>query len=101
MLYAVISMKISELRPGTGKVNLTARVTEVGPPRDVNTKSGPMRVATAKVQDESGEIDLSVWNEDIELVKPGNTVTVENGYVSSFQGKMQLSAGRFGKLSVQ
>jgi ssDNA-binding replication factor A large subunit len=97
-------MKISELNQGvpSDQVNVTGTVTSMSAPRDVTTRSGSQaRVVSAVLKDDSGEITLSLWNEDIDKVRVGSTVTVSKGYVSSFQGKPQLSRGRSGSLTVQ
>lgn len=94
-------MKISELKPGTGSVNIVAEVIAIEEPREVVTKFGKkMRVANATIKDESGEIVLSLWGDDIEKVSIGDKVKIENGWVNEFKGNAQLSAGKYGKLSV-
>ncbi|RMF05117.1 hypothetical protein D6764_05515 [Candidatus Woesearchaeota archaeon] len=93
-------MKVSELQPRQGKVEITGKVTEVGQVREFQKFGNTGRVANAKLQDESGEITLTLWNEQIDMVKPGCTVRISNGYVSEWQGEKQLSTGRFGKLEV-
>jgi len=94
-------MKISELRPGMKRVELQGRITEIGEVREVMTKFGePGRVATAVLEDDSGTIKLSLWNETIDTVSVNNTVKIENGYVTSFRGETQLNVGRYGKLTV-
>ena len=66
-----------------------------------NGKFGkPGRVCNAKVKDDSGEITLTLWNDDIDRVKIGDKVHIINGYVSEWQGEPQLTTGRFGKLEV-
>lgn len=94
--------KIAELRAGMSRVDVTATVLELSEPRDVTTRRGEqMRVATARVKDESSEINLTLWNEQIDQVKVGNTVKIENGYTTSFRGETQLNVGRYGKLTVE
>ena len=94
-------MKISELKPGMKRVELQGRITEIGEVREVMTKFGePGRVATAVLEDDSGTIKLSLWNETIDTVSVNNTVKIENGYVTSFRGETQLNVGRYGKLTV-
>jgi replication factor A1 len=94
-------MKISELKSGMRRVNLTATVTEISEPREVMTKFGEMsRVATAVVSDDSGKIKLTLWNENIDKVSANSQVQVENGYVTTFRGENQLNVGRYGKLTV-
>ena len=95
-------MKISELKPGARNVNITVKIEEIEPAREVTTRRGEQsRVATAVASDDSGKVKLSLWNEDIDKVKANDTVTIENGYVDSFRGEIQLNVGRYGKLAVQ
>lgn len=70
-------------------------------PREVMTKGGPMKVADVLLSDDSGEIQLSLWNEDISKVSVGNTIVVDNGYVTTWRGTNKLSIGRFGTLTVR
>ena len=94
-------MKIIELKPGMKRVELTAKVIEKSDPREVTTRFGDTsRVATAVVQDDSGTIKLSLWNETIDQVNVNDMVKIENGYVTTFKGETQLNVGRYGKLSV-
>ncbi|PIN66928.1 MAG: DNA-binding protein, partial [Candidatus Altarchaeum sp. CG12_big_fil_rev_8_21_14_0_65_33_22] len=58
-------------------------------------------VATATVKDETGDATLTLWNEQINQVHSGDKVVVEDGFVKTFQGKLQISTGRQGKLTVQ
>lgn len=93
-------MNIEELKPGQGNVNIEVEVIDVSEVREFNKYGREGRVATAKVKDDSGEIDLSLWNESIDEVSVGDKVKIENGYVSEFQGNKQLTAGKFGTLTV-
>ncbi|MBI5392044.1 hypothetical protein HZB00_03520 [Candidatus Woesearchaeota archaeon] len=93
-------MQIKDLQPRQGKVELTATVAEKGEPRTVNSANFSGSVANAKLQDETGTIKFSLWNDQIAQVNVGDTVKISNGYVSEYQGEMQLSTGKFGKLEV-
>ena len=94
-------MKIVELKPGMKRVEVTAKIIEKSDPREVTTRFGDTsRVATAVVQDDSGTIKLSLWNETIDQVNVNDTVKIENGYVTTFKGETQLNVGRYGRLSV-
>lgn len=98
-------MKIGELKPGihaTAKVNVTGRISSISETRTVTIQRTQQnaRVADAVLEDESGKVKLTLWNEDIDLVKVNSTVTIENGYVTSFKGETQLSRGRFGQMTV-
>ena len=95
-------MKIIELKPGMKRVDITAKLLELSEPREVTTRTGEQsRVVTAVVTDESGTVKLTLWNEQIDQVKVNDSVTIENGYVTSFRGETQLNVGRYGKLTVQ
>lgn len=93
-------MQIKDLQPRQGKVELTATVAEKGEPRTVNSANFSGTVANAKLQDETGTIKCSLWNDQIAQVNVGDTIKISNGYVSEYQGEMQLSTGKFGKMEV-
>jgi len=93
-------MKISELKPRQGKVDIEVEVVEVGETKEFERFGKKMRVATALAKDSSGKIQLTLWNEEVDKVKAGSKIKITNGYVNEFQGEMQLTAGKFGKLEV-
>lgn len=94
-------MKISELSPGTGSVNLEAEVVSVEEPREINKYGRKLRVANATIKDDSGTITLVLWNDEIDKVKEGSKIKIENGYVNEWQGNPQLTLGKFGKMTVE
>ena len=92
-------MKISELQPKQGKVDMVVEVAELGEARSFNKFGKEGRVLNAKVKDQAGdEITLSLWNDEIDKVTQGCFVKITNGYVGEYQGEKQLSAGKFGSL---
>ena len=93
-------MKIKELQARQGKADITAEVVEVGESRSFSKFGKEGKVANAVIKDDSGKIKLSLWNEQIDQVKPGDTVEIKNGYVSEWQGELQLTTGKFGSLNV-
>jgi replication factor A1 len=93
-------LKLADLRVGQGKVNVEVEIVSVGEVREFQKFGRSGRVATAVVKDDSGEMNLTLWNEDIDKVDIGTKVKVENGYVNEFQGEAQLTAGKFGKLII-
>lgn len=93
-------MKISDLKSGQGKVDITVTVKEIEEPRTFEKFGRQITVANATVVDDSGEIKMSLWNNDIENVKVGSIVKVTNGYVNEFKGELQLTSGKFGKIEV-
>jgi len=93
-------MKIAELKDGMRGVNVSGMIVKIGEPKDVQTRYGSARVANAILEDETGRIMLVLWEENIDKVAVGDKVRIENGYVTSFKGKLQLNVGRYGKLIV-
>jgi replication factor A1 len=91
-------MTISELNAGQGNVNVEGTITEVGEGRTFSKFGKEMTVANAILQDDSGTIKLTLWNEDASKYKEGDKIKIENGYVNEFQGEKQLTAGKFGKM---
>jgi replication factor A1 len=84
------------------RVDVEAQVTEKGNPREVMSrfKDETYTVADAVVADETGSIKLTLWNEQIDQVNVNDKIKIENGYVTSFKGEIQLNAGKYGKLTV-
>ncbi|MFH1501327.1 MAG: SOSS complex subunit B family protein [archaeon] len=95
-------VKIADVRSMQGSVEGTveAEVVELGETREFNKFGKSIKVANATLKDDTGTIQLSLWNDDISKVNKGDTVKITNGYVKEFQGDPQLTAGKFGKLEV-
>ncbi len=93
-------MKLSELKAGQGKVDVECKVKSKTEPRIINKYGRELKVANAIVEDDSGEIKLTLWNDDIDKVNVGDLIKITNGYVSEFNGEKQLTSGKFGKLEV-
>jgi len=96
------NMKIKELRDGMKRVNVVAKVVEKSDPREVQSRSRDATyvIADTTISDETGTIKMTLWNEQIDQVNVNDAVKIENGYVTSFRGEIQLNVGRYGKLSV-
>ncbi len=95
-------VKISELRPGVSNVTVSGEVIAKEEPREVVTKYGKkLRVADAILRDDSGEIKLSLWEDDIDKLNVGDKISIENGWITEFKGNMQISIGKNGKLTMQ
>lgn len=93
-------MKISELKPKVGGIELEFDVIDKGPVREFNKFGKAGRVCNATVKDESGQVKLSLWNEDCDKINVGDKVKLTDGWTGEYQGEIQLSTGRAGKLEV-
>ena len=93
-------VKISELQPRQGNVNVEGTIKEIGEIKNFNKFGRELRVADAILEDDSGTTKLTLWNDEIEKFKAGDKVKITNGYVNEFQGEKQLTAGKFGKMEL-
>ncbi len=83
------------------RINLKARILEIPKPRNVITKFGNFAMVTnASIADETGTIQLPLWNKQIDTVSVGDTIQVENARVVTFRGERQLRISRGGHLNV-
>ena len=90
-------MKINELKPGIRGISIEGTVESIAEPRSVNLKSG----RTAQVADAfrwNRKHKFSFVDEQLNMVKEGDQVYVENGYTQEFRGETSLNVGKYGKL---
>lgn len=91
-------MKLKVLRPGMENVDLRVKVLRLDEPREVTTNSGIVHVLIeGEIEDETGRMDLTVWNDLIEQLKGievGDIVELRNCFVTSFQGVLSVNVGR-------
>lgn len=93
-------MAIKDLQVRQGQVDLIAEIIEKGDVREFEKFGRKGRVCNAKIKDATGEMSLTLWNEQIEQVNVGDKIHIINGWVSEWQGEKQLSTGKFGQLEI-
>jgi replication factor A1 len=93
-------MQVKDLKAKQGNVDIIVDIVDVGQAREFDKFGKTGRVATAIAKDETGDVKLSLWNEQVDKVKPGDKVHITNGYVSEWQGELQLTTGKMGKLEI-
>ena len=93
-------VKIKEIKKDMSSISLTAKVISIGEERLVQTKYGEARVADAIVEDDTGRITLTLWREQIDKVKEGNIIRIENGFVREFRGKLSINVAKNGRITV-
>ena len=92
--------KIKDLTTYSRRVNMVAKVLEMGDAREVSSSSdGHLhRVAEALVGDETGTVLMTLWDENIDRFGVGDVVEVENGYAGTFRGSLRLNVGKYGTI---
>jgi len=95
-------MKVKDLRPESKVDAIDLTIREKGSVREFTSRGGSSgKVCDAKaVDDEGGEVGVSLWNDEIERVQANDRIRITNGWVREWRGNMQVSAGRFGRLEV-
>ncbi len=95
-----VEAKVGDLTPQSKAVNVTAKVVSKTEIREIpmGRDGSPHKVSDALIGDETGVVYLTLWDDNIEKVNEGDTVRVENGYVTLFKGNIRLNIGKYGKL---
>ena len=95
-----VEAKVGDLTPQSKAVNVTAKVVSKTEIREIpmGRDGSPHKVSDALVGDETGVVYLTLWDDNIEKVNEGDSVRVENGYVTLFKGNIRLNIGKYGKL---
>lgn len=103
MTYTIVN-KVDQLRPGTSGHTITVKVVNSKKVMQRGRPNGPqtrqMRLAECLVGDETGMIVFTARNDQVDLMKEGNTVILRNAKVDLFKGSMRLAVDRFGQVEV-
>jgi replication factor A1 len=90
--------KIGELRTYSRRVNLVAKILNIGEPREVTSSSNGRfhQVAEALIGDSTGTVILTLWDDYVEKFNEGDVIELENGYAGTFRGRLRLNIGKYG-----
>ncbi len=91
-------MKISEIRNGMRNISVQGVISEKGEERNVMTRYGRRRVADAVIKDDSGEMKLTLWEDQIDNIEEGDKVEITGAYVREFRNNLYLNVPRSGEL---
>lgn len=91
-------MKINELKGDMNNVEVSGEIVEISQPREVMTRFGNSKVATAKLKDDTGTVDLSLWGKQIDMFQVGDKVEVTSGYTKTFRDNVQVNVGKQGSI---
>ena len=95
-------MNISQLKPKSNVDKIELTVVEKEEARGFISRLGVKgKVCNAVAKDDAGtRIGLTLWNEEIDKVDVNDRIRILNGWVKEWNGNLELSAGRIGKLEV-
>ena len=95
-------IKIADLRDKLKDFTLIATITFIQPIREWNSQ----KVTSARLQDDTGECNLDLWNDDINKFQVGDKIRIIDGYAKekmfTDNGELihifDLTKGRYGML---
>ncbi|MBI5064944.1 hypothetical protein HZA97_01795 [Candidatus Woesearchaeota archaeon] len=93
-------MQVKDLEANKGNVDIVLEIVEKQEPKTFNKFGKEGQLCNCKAKDETGEVKLTLWNEQVGQVKVGDKVKITKGWVGEYQGEKQLSTGKFGQLEV-
>jgi replication factor A1 len=89
---------ISDLRPSR-TATIEASVVQLDAVREITQRDGTKKnVRSVRLRDETGEVSLVLWGDEVEMVNEGDHVRIIHGWVKDYQGRPQISLGWTGKL---
>lgn len=94
----MVEKTVEELGPEDDDVEITGTIKELPTPRAVSTQYGQKKIVTCVFEDDTGEIDLTLWEEEIEAVEEGDKVQITGAYVREWADDIQLNIGRDGNI---
>lgn len=89
---------VEELSPEDDGIEIEGKIAELPTPRAVSTQYGQKRIVTVVFEDETGQIDLTLWEEEIDAIEEGAQVQIEGAYVREWADDIQLNIGRDGDI---
>ena len=91
-------MTVEELDPEADDVEITGKIAELPTPRAVSTRYGQKRIVTVVFEDDTGRVDLTLWEEEIDAIEEGAKVEIEGAYVREWADDIQLNISRDGSI---
>ena len=81
-------------------INVVGVVERKCEPKIANTKYGPRKFCLVFLRDETDVLRLTLWQGDINKIKNGDRIEVKNGYTTTYNGDIYLSAGFYGSIHI-
>jgi RimJ/RimL family protein N-acetyltransferase len=95
-----IIQNIGDLNDGMSEVVVIGKITRIFPSRKVKRKKDgkELTVTNAILEDETGRIKLTLWNDQIKLINLNEKRRIEFGRVTSYNDELQLNLGFYGRI---
>ncbi len=94
-------MLIKDLKPRMGVEEIELEIISKGEMREFANANGSGKVCSCAAKDSDGkEVSVTLWNEQCKDVEEGAKIKITNGWTSEYQGQLQVSTGKMGKLEI-
>jgi len=93
MEYELIDVAKAQKKGG-----IIVKVIGVGEVSTGTNERGEWKKQTATLQDNSGEMPMVLWGDQVGKIDQGKYYKIENPFWSMYKDEVQLSLGKFGKL---
>jgi len=99
-------LKIENILSGMNSVNLTGKITRIFEPREFEKDGKKGKVVNLIIADETGQIRISLWNEQVKAIEEGQIETgqvieIINGYTKDDGlGGCELRLGKNGTMKL-
>ncbi|MGM5484504.1 MAG: SOSS complex subunit B family protein [Nanobdellota archaeon] len=91
-------MKIADLQPKQKDVDLIVNVEDKGEVKEFEKYGKKGKVCKALINDDSGRINLTLWDHDTKRINKGDRLHIKKGYVNEFKGEKEITSGKFGMI---
>uniref|UniRef100_A0ACD5VKV0 Uncharacterized protein n=1 Tax=Avena sativa TaxID=4498 RepID=A0ACD5VKV0_AVESA len=106
-----VFIKVDQLKPVTSGHTLVAKVLSsktvlqkaragAGAGPGPGPAAKPTKIAECLIGDETGCVLFTARNEQVDMLKPGNTVIIRNAKIDMFKGSMRLAVDKWGRVEV-
>ena len=91
---------IKELSTDIRRIVVEGEIIEKAIPRTVRSRRRwqDLTVTEATLKDDTDDVVLMLWNEQIKQCAVGDRVRIEGGYLKVYRGMRQMNVGKVGKL---
>lgn len=88
-------MKIDQLEENTKVINLVGEITSLEP---MGQTPGGVDYQEGILSDDTGQVRITFWGDQVGNFALGDKIVL-NGWCKKFQEELQVSSGKFGKIT--
>ena len=93
--------KIKDLQDGTSGIDIFVKVIDAIPMREFKRNGKLGKVRNLFVEDETGELRVSLWDDKAELdIKPNTIIKIIGAYVKQNGANLEMRAGRYSTIDL-